>query len=475
METDKAVNSSDDPILAALAIPCSERTNQDLVPIIDFVQGLKIFSSFASHPETVIQIASKLELQQFYNGSYIFQEGSPGYHFYIILDGEVSIVKKKRILALVDVTTETLTLVKLGCGQYFGENALQSKEGLRTASALATKKTKLLLLHVDDYQEILSEYKNTLKVLMRKTLSSSTCIFRFWESSILDQLASYAIVRNYSINTEIIKTGSRINSLMIVKTGIVKVVKAVSRESVSLSYRKAQTKIKKSDIIVVNTKTLKSKEEDSSASAGRSSGFLTADLKSSPKKKSGMRSLGITSADSSFSSSAVTGSHSPTPPGYWLLSGQADEAHRVEKVIDLGIEGDDRRPPTSGGIKHTHDTERGKADAADQASADQLEFTVAVLLSGSVVGELSVLDPEQLSPCTFVSSTAVEVYCFDSETLLRLGILANERIMSILRDDWKFRNPPQEEIRKQLAHKYEQEAYKRRALLKLPNIHKNKR
>ncbi len=193
-------SNSDDPILASLSIPCADRTNLDLVPIIDFVQGLKIFSSFSSHPETVIQIASKLELQEFYNGSYIFQEGSVGSHFYIILDGEVSIVKKKRILALVDITTETLVLVKLGCGQYFGENALQSKEGLRTASALATKRTKLLVLHVEDYQSILSVYKNTLKIQVRKAISSNDSIFRHWDPAILDELGSYAIVRSFSIN-----------------------------------------------------------------------------------------------------------------------------------------------------------------------------------------------------------------------------------------------------------------------------------
>src|SRR5580692_5094931 len=109
-------SKAEDPIIASLSIPCHMRSNLDLVPIIDFVQGLKIFSSFSSHPETVFQIASKLELQDFYNGSYIFQEGSPGHHFYIILEGEISIVKKKRI---VEMSSETVVLVKLGCGQYF--------------------------------------------------------------------------------------------------------------------------------------------------------------------------------------------------------------------------------------------------------------------------------------------------------------------------------------------------------------------
>eukprot|EP01031_Cornospumella_fuschlensis_P031261 gene31261-37774_t len=111
----------DDPILKSMMIPCGERSDADLVPIIEFIKGLRFFQIFTQYPETFKQVAQKLELQTFFKGGHVFFEGQPGNEFYIVLDGEISIVKKKRISAYSDFITENITLVKLSCGQTFGE------------------------------------------------------------------------------------------------------------------------------------------------------------------------------------------------------------------------------------------------------------------------------------------------------------------------------------------------------------------
>jgi hypothetical protein len=277
---------------------------------------------------------------------------------------------------------------------------------------------------------------------------------------------------------------------MIIKSGIVKIIKAVSRSSVHNSYRTAVAKVKKNTSLgaekanLLPTKptsgTSSPMENRQPANQFTNGGFMMTDngKRSSSYRSSAnshQRQYSQSSRDDSVSTNHPH--HADTPPGYWLLSGHEDEANRVEKAIDLGIEGDERNIARES-VKHSHDTAHVSKPSnglystpADRANPpNMLEFTVAVLLSGSVIGELSVIDPEQLSPCGVVSSTAVEVYCFDSEALIRLGIRDNRRIMDVLRDDWKFRNPPLEEIRKHLQHKYEQEAYKRKALLVLPKI-----
>jgi CRP-like cAMP-binding protein len=64
------------------------------------------------HAESFYHTASKLKLVTFPTGSYVFQEGEPGYDFFIILDGEVCITRKK------------VVLISLTNRQYFGEYAL---------------------------------------------------------------------------------------------------------------------------------------------------------------------------------------------------------------------------------------------------------------------------------------------------------------------------------------------------------------
>ena len=338
---------TEDPIIASLSIPCHMRSNLDLVPIIDFVQGLKIFSSFSSHPETVFLIASKLELQDFYNGSYIFQEGAPGHHFYIILEGEISIVKKKR---LAELSSETVVLVKLGCGQYFGENALQSKEGVRTASALATKKTRLLVLHADDYQNILAGFKEVIREQVRKTLSSSTCILRFMKAAILDQLSTFVIVRNYPMNHEIVSHGSRMSSLYLIKSGIVKVIKAIPKEGMQGALQAGAARVvaatnalNKDKMPRINTKTTTTTSIHEIRVGG--GGGLTPIKKTRIFQSNQHDGRGFESAGYSSSSSPVPLEPPETlPPGYWLLSGAEDVGNRVEKKIDLGL-GEDFTSP----------------------------------------------------------------------------------------------------------------------------------
>eukprot|EP01033_Poteriospumella_lacustris_P005085 gene5084-3632_t len=50
--------------------------------------------------------------------------------------------------------------------------------------------------------------------------------------------------------------------------------------------------------------------------------------------------------------------------------------------------------------------------------------------------------------------------CRDNELLFALGIHRDRRIMRSLMDDWKFRNPPQAEILKQLRERYKWEKRK---------------
>eukprot|EP01031_Cornospumella_fuschlensis_P035724 gene35724-43328_t len=109
---------AEDPILVSLAKPGPDRSDADKGPIIDYLKGLKFFSSFQNSRDVLDQIASKVELITAVKGEHIFEEGQPGNHFYIILDGEISIVKIKKSF---EEILDTLVLVRMFRGQTFGE------------------------------------------------------------------------------------------------------------------------------------------------------------------------------------------------------------------------------------------------------------------------------------------------------------------------------------------------------------------
>lgn len=337
----------DDPILKAMIIPCGERSDNDLIPIIEFIKGLRFFQIFTQYPETFKQVAQQLELQTFFKGGHVFFEGQPGNEFYIVLDGEISIVKKKRISAYSDFITENITLVKLSCGQTFGETALDSVDGLRTASAVATKRSSLLVLHRENYHKILFYFKSWLKQAVCDVLMSSTSIFHNLPLDTIHAMSARAVIRSFSINAEIVPEGGRVSSLMIVKSGIVRLVKSISKYQVDQSVQGA---VNKFDVGEKITNALASpppsplKTERDTASHTASASTLSS---SSPLRLPSLISPTKTITGSAARQTRATHTtggkkgnrpHSP-PPGYWLLADSTEylDAARPLRVVTKDI------------------------------------------------------------------------------------------------------------------------------------------
>jgi CRP-like cAMP-binding protein len=85
---------------------------------------------------------------------------------------------------------------------------------------------------------------------------------------------------------------------------------------------------------------------------------------------------------------------------------------------------------------------------------------VGILGSGQVFGELAVLDPEQASPVTAISCTAVELYCFESDVLLGLGVRFNNTTMNALNESLNLHDPPAEKVSYYFRSKYNWEIRK---------------
>ena len=202
-----------------------------LDPIVDFMKGLKFFSAFLNDTDMLYSLAAKFELHTFKKGAYVFNEGDIGNHFYIVLDGEVSIVKNRE-------GHKPTTLVKLYRGHNFGETALESKGGKRTAGAIASQPSNLMALYADDYHKVMASFHTALKEEVKDVVAECP-VFKDWNLQKLEHLSSLGQTKRYSAGSTIIHDGEKIKHLYIIRHGVVQICKKI--EKPSMNYSSGQT------------------------------------------------------------------------------------------------------------------------------------------------------------------------------------------------------------------------------------------
>jgi serine phosphatase RsbU (regulator of sigma subunit) len=82
------------------------------------------------------------------SGATLFQEGEPGEHLYVVLDGQIEAVKALG-------TAEERIIGVRGPGEFIGEMGLFNLEGLRTASVRATCPSRLAAIARQDFDALL--------------------------------------------------------------------------------------------------------------------------------------------------------------------------------------------------------------------------------------------------------------------------------------------------------------------------------
>jgi hypothetical protein len=98
-------------------------------------------------------IASVTDESVFEAEKTVFREGDPGDTLYMIVDGEVSIIKEHND----DEGCGEIELARIGSGDYFGEMALFEDVG-RSATIRTTRETRVLVLYKREFTEIVREY-----------------------------------------------------------------------------------------------------------------------------------------------------------------------------------------------------------------------------------------------------------------------------------------------------------------------------
>jgi CRP-like cAMP-binding protein len=153
---------------------------------IAHLRGINIFEDLALHELGAIALVT--EESVFTEGSVVFKQGERGDAMYIIIDGEVSVLKNQDDREMLEldrieggdyfgeIALSIDELDRIEGGDYFGEIAL-SIDVVRSATIRAEEETRLLVLHRQKFEEAVREHPqialNICKVLTDR-------IFRIW-------------------------------------------------------------------------------------------------------------------------------------------------------------------------------------------------------------------------------------------------------------------------------------------------------
>lgn len=115
--------------------------------VTKFLQDRTLFSGLSE--EELSRVVKIMGIRQYKRNEVIFLEGDLGDSFYLIFAGEIRIYKLSP-----DGREKTLALI--GAGDFFGEMALLDQK-LRSASAEATIKTRLGVIHKEHFTKLIHQ------------------------------------------------------------------------------------------------------------------------------------------------------------------------------------------------------------------------------------------------------------------------------------------------------------------------------
>ncbi|MFO7556137.1 MAG: cyclic nucleotide-binding domain-containing protein [Desulfobacterales bacterium] len=115
---------------------------------IMLLKGIEIFQGLSV--SELAAIASVVEEVDYPVGEIIIKEGTSGENLYLMINGEVSVIKD-----LGDINE--VEMDRMTAGDYFGEMAL-FEDSVRSASIRTEKSSAFMVLHKQEFKEIVREY-----------------------------------------------------------------------------------------------------------------------------------------------------------------------------------------------------------------------------------------------------------------------------------------------------------------------------
>ncbi len=126
-------------------------------------------------PDEIVKMVRGLPIQSYESGEYLFRDGDPGEHLYVVMDGALEIV-------LAADTPDELLLRICGPGEYVGEMGLILQDGKRTASVRAKEKSHTWVLSRAKFTHVLQQWPviaySMVNILSQRLDATNDATFR---------------------------------------------------------------------------------------------------------------------------------------------------------------------------------------------------------------------------------------------------------------------------------------------------------
>jgi CRP-like cAMP-binding protein len=216
-----------DSIISYLTKPGKQRSKLERHKIANVLKHFEFFALMKDDEKALSDISGKITIKKFAINEYIFHQGDTGDVFYILLQGAVSItsfVPSARGGESIERVWKMLHK-----GDHFGETALKSVNGKRSANAKCTQESILIVITCDDYHLIQSEHEVFLRE-MKLNMVARCPAFCSIDSDTLNKVVDKMHIKRYDAQTVITNRGDKASELSLIRKGMVKVLKSTPLE-----------------------------------------------------------------------------------------------------------------------------------------------------------------------------------------------------------------------------------------------------
>ena len=206
--------------------------DDEMSELLDTLPKIQLFSQLKK--EEFHDIIDQVELKKFNDGDVIIKEDDTGKDFYLIVEGEVEILK--------NVNGNNIPLATLGEGSFFGEFAFLTG-AKRSASVVSSGVTNVIEFTEDMMNGIIKKYPHIAEVLVEfyrerilSTMLAISPLFQHFDPSDRRTLIDQFEFIEFAEDKEIIKEGDEGDGMYLIMFGKVKVTKkGKSDEEVELA------------------------------------------------------------------------------------------------------------------------------------------------------------------------------------------------------------------------------------------------
>lgn len=226
---EKSVNPNLDLLKSISSKNPKYRTQDDLDFLFNLTRSNKVFASLSSSKGSSLHrnCCKYLNYEFCPGGSYLFEYGSKGSKFYIILSGKIGVEVPKKP----DCFEEVLQLTDGDC---FGELALESDKP-RQASIKCKVDCHFMYLHKKDYQDCIGNFIQERRNLMVSFLSGLP-LFQDFTKGTLTKISYILKEKTLKKGQILYREGEESNEIFFVKkgeTGFFKKLKAKSDKKIA--------------------------------------------------------------------------------------------------------------------------------------------------------------------------------------------------------------------------------------------------